>query len=87
MKTCSLAIHCNTNDHTMDYDNMKILFGDFNYNGRLFLKMMAINTAGNTMNSKQETNHPNNINCYLIKLLKKSICTTPEHTPDPQNVS
>lgn len=80
MKNCSLAIHCNTNDHIMNYSDTKILHRESNYNKRLFLEMMSINATENTINSKQDTNHLNNIYCYLIELSKMKHATNTTHT-------
>lgn len=52
---CALTTHVTNNNHSINYDNVKILESEINTNKRLILAMYQIHKSPNTFNKKLDT--------------------------------
>ena len=69
---CALAAHCLSNDHTFDFDDVKILDHEKHYTNRLFLEMYNIHLTNNTINFKTDVEGMSNIYSYIIEIDKSN---------------
>ena len=68
-KNCALAIHCRTLNHTMQFNNAKILEQEARTNKRSFLEMIHIQkNNSHTMNAKTDVKNLSSIYSFLISL-------------------
>lgn len=65
---CALATHAYNMDHRVDFENVKILKTEKNYQKRLIHEMIQINKSENAMNKKTDTNKLSSIYSYLLEM-------------------
>lgn len=69
--SCQLAIHSNTNDHRVNFADIKVLETERNLKKRSFLEMTHIATEQNTMNSRRDIEGLSEIYMFLLMQYKK----------------
>lgn len=70
-KKCALAEHCRKLNHTMKFDETKILEVEPTYRKRCFLEMFHIKKCNNSMNSKADIQGISGIYSHLIEFTNR----------------
>ncbi|XP_044754436.1 uncharacterized protein LOC123313562 [Coccinella septempunctata] len=63
---CALAMHAQNLDHRIDFEGVKVLKVERNYQRRLIQEMIQINRHKDPINKKSDTNKLSNVYCYLL---------------------
>lgn len=76
---CALAKHINDTDHTMNYEEPKILDVENNTFKRTFLEMVRIHQTTDSMNYRRDIENLSNMYTFLLEIDKKN--NTPQTRP------
>ena len=70
-KNSSLATHVNNTNHTIDFENIKIIDSEKSYKKRLFSEMLNIQFSDHTLNRMEDTINLKNSYKNTVNLIKK----------------